>query len=178
MFWDNKENIDFGIEEGGRIGKFTHQVSINPDNRKLSIKQQKRRIFIEYYGEAIRNKPSPENCPGKNLVGLAQCFPDCVCDDSWNNTYTCAIDNFTSGKINKICQFEDEEKFLEIYNVFNDPFELDNLAETVNGGKSDESQNLKTIIQEFFSNFKNCEEDKCRDYCEHVYNSDILSNNL
>ena len=50
--------------------------------------EEKRRIFIEYYGEAVKGKPSPENCPGKNLVGLAQCFPDCVCDDSWNNTYT------------------------------------------------------------------------------------------
>ena len=99
--------------------------------------------------------------------------------DKWDTlTYTCAIDNFTSGKINKICQFADDQKFLEIYNVFNDPFELDNLAEIVNSGSSDESQKLKAVIQGFFSNFKNCKEDKCRDYSGHVDNNHILSNNL
>ena len=108
---------------------------------------QKRSIFLEYYGEAIKNQ-GWSGCP--NTIGLAQCFPDCVCDDAVNNTYNCQI----GPDLKKVCRFDDDEQFVEAYDTEKDPFELENVD-----GKMD---NLKENL-ELVNKFKSCENEECRE---------------
>ena len=39
---------------------------------------------------------------------LQNCFPDCVCEDSWNNTYTC-IRTLTEEENLIYCELADNE---------------------------------------------------------------------
>ena len=50
------------------------------------------------------------------------------CEDTKNNTYQCirSIDN----KENKVvCRFQDDENFLEYYDLNKDPYQLDNIPQ-------------------------------------------------
>lgn len=39
---------------------------------------------------------------------LQECFPDCVCEDAYNNTYACVRTVATSVNL-QYCEFEDKE---------------------------------------------------------------------
>lgn len=68
------------------------------------------------------------------------CLKDfgCKCQDAANNTYVClrtlppAQQQQQTGKNNEenslYCQFDDSEKFVEYYNLRDDPYQLDNRA--------------------------------------------------
>lgn len=103
---------------------------------------------------------------GKTLTSVIllpqECFPDCVCEDSYNNTYACVRTVAPSANL-QYCEFEDNEVSrcsvqsknvrkppccviwwqnhirplyplqlcAEVYNVTADPYQLTNIAHTV-----------------------------------------------
>ncbi|XP_048474570.1 glucosamine (N-acetyl)-6-sulfatase (Sanfilippo disease IIID), b isoform X1 [Rhincodon typus] len=83
-------------------------------------------FLVEYTGEGDA-KLDPA-CPNVG-PGVAECFPDCVCEDAFNNTYACVR---TLSKVNlQYCEFADSESFVEVYNLTSDPHQLVNIAKTV-----------------------------------------------
>ena len=58
-------------------------------------------------------------------------MPDCVCEDAWNNTYTCVremtLKNETIIKNLIYCEFVDSENFVEVYDMTQDPKQLKNI---------------------------------------------------
>uniref|UniRef100_A0A667Z4N5 N-acetylglucosamine-6-sulfatase n=1 Tax=Myripristis murdjan TaxID=586833 RepID=A0A667Z4N5_9TELE len=64
------------------------------------------------------------------LFSLQECFPDCVCEDSYNNTYACVRTVAPSANL-QYCEFDDNEVFVEVYNVTADPYQLTNIAKTI-----------------------------------------------
>lgn len=104
---------------------------------------------------------------GKTLTSVIllpqECFPDCVCEDSYNNTYACVRTVAPSANL-QYCEFEDNEVSrrvyfslkmsqiltvassggritcvlvyplqlcAEVYNVTADPYQLTNIAHTI-----------------------------------------------
>lgn len=86
-----------------------------------------------------------------------ECFPDCVCEDAFNNTYACVRTEGASVSL-QYCEFDDNEVhspqavkqkrsdcplevkwqyccllqvFVEVYNMTADPFQLKNIAKTI-----------------------------------------------
>ncbi|XP_074838037.1 N-acetylglucosamine-6-sulfatase-like [Carettochelys insculpta] len=83
-------------------------------------------FLVEYTGEGYADKDP--SCPALG-PGVAQCFPDCVCEDAFNNTYACvrALHPHTL----QYCEFADSQAFVELYNLTSDPHQLSNLARSV-----------------------------------------------
>ncbi|KAJ8261122.1 hypothetical protein COCON_G00168450 [Conger conger] len=80
-------------------------------------------FLVEYTGEG-HSAPDPA-CP-KLGPGLSQCFPDCVCEDAFNNTYAC-VRTLTNYNM-QYCEFADQESFVEVYNLTSDPHQLENIV--------------------------------------------------
>ncbi|XP_023194227.1 N-acetylglucosamine-6-sulfatase-like [Xiphophorus maculatus] len=84
-------------------------------------------FLIEYTGEG--NPTKDPTCP-KLGPGVSQCFPDCVCEDAFNNTYACV--RTLDGKQDlQYCEFADSESFVEMYNMTSDPHQLENIVKKV-----------------------------------------------
>uniref|UniRef100_A0A8C2PNX6 N-acetylglucosamine-6-sulfatase n=1 Tax=Cyprinus carpio TaxID=7962 RepID=A0A8C2PNX6_CYPCA len=64
------------------------------------------------------------------LLSLQECFPDCVCEDSYNNTYACVRTVAQAANL-QYCEFDDNEVFVEVYNLTADPFQLTNIAKSI-----------------------------------------------
>ncbi|XP_037518895.1 N-acetylglucosamine-6-sulfatase [Rhipicephalus sanguineus] len=82
-------------------------------------------FLVEYAGEG-QEGPYHGECPV--LQGVSGCDPEveCECQDSVNNTYLCT--RHISAEANtKFCTFDDDEGFVESYNLTADPHELENL---------------------------------------------------
>lgn len=84
-------------------------------------------ILVEYEGEG--SNVSDPACPLLG-PGVSECFPDCVCEDAYNNTYACVRTVAPSANL-QYCEFDDNEVFVEVYNVTADPFQLTNIAKTI-----------------------------------------------
>ncbi|XP_069773999.1 glucosamine (N-acetyl)-6-sulfatase (Sanfilippo disease IIID), b [Narcine bancroftii] len=84
-------------------------------------------FLVEYTGEG-RDKVDPM-CPHVG-PGEAQCFPDCVCEDAFNNTYAC-VRTLAKSDL-QYCEFADSENFVEVYNLTSDPHQLTNIIKSVN----------------------------------------------
>ncbi|XP_076804772.1 N-acetylglucosamine-6-sulfatase-like [Clavelina lepadiformis] len=86
-------------------------------------------FLVEYDGEGSNN-PRPE-CTEMD-AGVSHCFPDCVCEDAFNNTYSCVRTLDTLNKVDLMyCEFTDSETFVELYNHTTDPHQLNNIRSTV-----------------------------------------------
>ncbi|XP_071817804.1 N-acetylglucosamine-6-sulfatase-like [Apostichopus japonicus] len=86
-------------------------------------------FLVEYRGEY-----SPEGyagCPHTEFLNT--CYPNCVCEDGYNNTYTC-IRKITEKENTMFCQFSDSENFQEFYNLTADPYQLSNIASKLQPG--------------------------------------------
>ncbi|KAK2887886.1 hypothetical protein Q8A73_019334 [Channa argus] len=84
-------------------------------------------FLVEYTGEG--SPTTDPSCP-KLGPGLSQCFPDCVCEDAYNNTYACV--RTLDGKQNlQYCEFADSESFVEVYDLTPDPHQLENIVKKV-----------------------------------------------
>ncbi|KAH7936818.1 hypothetical protein HPB49_005529 [Dermacentor silvarum] len=82
-------------------------------------------FLVEYTGEGEESEHHGK-CPV--LQDVSGCDPavECECQDSKNNTYLCT--RHISAEANtKICAFDDDESFVESYNLTGDPYELKNL---------------------------------------------------
>uniref|UniRef100_A0A8C2GMX1 N-acetylglucosamine-6-sulfatase n=1 Tax=Cyprinus carpio TaxID=7962 RepID=A0A8C2GMX1_CYPCA len=84
-------------------------------------------VLVEYEGEG--SNISDPACPLLG-PGVSECFPDCVCEDSYNNTYACVRTVSQAANL-QYCEFDDNEVFVEVYNLTADPFQLSNIAKSI-----------------------------------------------
>ncbi|XP_004632186.1 N-acetylglucosamine-6-sulfatase [Octodon degus] len=84
-------------------------------------------ILVEYQGEG-RNVTDP-TCPSLS-PGVSQCFPDCICEDAYNNTYACVRTMSALWNL-QYCEFDDQEVFVEVYNLTADPDQITNIAKSI-----------------------------------------------
>uniref|UniRef100_A0A3Q0RXD5 N-acetylglucosamine-6-sulfatase n=1 Tax=Amphilophus citrinellus TaxID=61819 RepID=A0A3Q0RXD5_AMPCI len=110
-------------------------------------------FLVEYTGEGHPTKDPA--CP-KLGPGLSQCFPDCVCEDSYNNTYAC-VRTLDSNQNLQYCEFADSESFVEVYNLTADMHQLENIVKKVDPSV------LQTMNQRLIK-LQSCMGDSCRDY--------------
>ncbi|XP_056434822.1 glucosamine (N-acetyl)-6-sulfatase (Sanfilippo disease IIID), b [Gadus chalcogrammus] len=83
-------------------------------------------FLVEHTGEG---SPVPDPACPKLGRGLSHCLPNCVCEDSYNNTYACVR---TLVGINlQYCEFSDNESFVEVYNLTSDLSQLVNIVKKV-----------------------------------------------
>ncbi|KAG7218755.1 hypothetical protein INR49_007292 [Caranx melampygus] len=109
-------------------------------------------FLIEYTGEG--HPTTDPACP-KLGPGLSQCFPDCVCEDAYNNTYACVRTLDTQHNL-QYCEFADSESFVEVYNLTSDPHQLENIVKKVDPAI------LQTMNQRLIK-LQSCVRDSCRD---------------
>uniref|UniRef100_A0A667ZYQ3 N-acetylglucosamine-6-sulfatase n=1 Tax=Myripristis murdjan TaxID=586833 RepID=A0A667ZYQ3_9TELE len=102
-------------------------MSFLPIMGKLNSSSWRTDILVEYEGEG--SNVSDPACPLLG-PGVTECFPDCVCEDSYNNTYACVRTVAPSANL-QYCEFDDNEVFVEVYNVTADPYQLTNIAKTI-----------------------------------------------
>ncbi|XP_068609013.1 LOW QUALITY PROTEIN: glucosamine (N-acetyl)-6-sulfatase (Sanfilippo disease IIID), b [Brachionichthys hirsutus] len=108
-------------------------------------------FLIEYTGEG--SPTSDPTCP-KLGPGVSHCFPDCVCEDSYNNTYAC-VRTVDGGQNLQYCEFADSESFVELYNMTADPHQLENIVKKVDPSV------LQAMNQRLIK-LQSCEGDSCR----------------
>ncbi|XP_067114155.1 glucosamine (N-acetyl)-6-sulfatase (Sanfilippo disease IIID), b [Osmerus mordax] len=111
-------------------------------------------FLVEYNGEG-HTTPDP-SCP-KLGPGLSQCFPDCVCEDAFNNTYACV--RTLVGHNLQYCEFADSESFVEVYNLTSDPHQLENIVKKVD-------PTLLQAMNQRLIKLQSCVGDSCRDTSE------------
>jgi len=102
-------------------------------------------FLISYHGE------------GFPPCGMAQCPLDPhggSMPDSWNNTYHC-VRTITQQVNNIYCQFEDDEKFVEYYDLNVDPWQLSNKCNEL-------SPKEKSFMEERLSKLRTCRGENCR----------------
>ncbi|CAH0758716.1 unnamed protein product [Diatraea saccharalis] len=98
----------------------------------LDVKQviEERYMLVEYYGEGRDGSVDPK-CPWKyDSDNLAQCYPayECKCQDARNNTFAC-LRHIAQRLSMKYCVFDDHKNFAELYDLSEDPYELNNIIE-------------------------------------------------
>uniref|UniRef100_A0A665VPT7 N-acetylglucosamine-6-sulfatase n=1 Tax=Echeneis naucrates TaxID=173247 RepID=A0A665VPT7_ECHNA len=94
---------------------------------KMNSSSWRTDILVEYEGEG--NNVSDPACPLLG-PGVSECFPDCVCEDSYNNTYACVRTVAASANL-QYCEFDDNQVFVEVYNMTADPYQLTNIADSI-----------------------------------------------
>ncbi|KAM9841775.1 glucosamine (N-acetyl)-6-sulfatase (Sanfilippo disease IIID), b [Aulostomus maculatus] len=108
-------------------------------------------FLVEYTGEG--HSTEDPSCPQLG-PGLAHCFPDCVCEDAYNNTYACV--RTLDGKQNlQYCEFADSESFVEVYNLTSDPHQLENIVKKVDPA-------VLQAMNQLLIKLQSCVADSCR----------------
>ncbi|XP_066506701.1 glucosamine (N-acetyl)-6-sulfatase (Sanfilippo disease IIID), b [Hoplias malabaricus] len=113
-------------------------------------------FLVEYTGEGLF--PTDPDCP-KLGPGLANCFPDCVCEDAVNNTYAC-VRTLKDSNL-QYCEFADNESFVEVYNLTSDPHQLENIVKKVD-------PSLLQNMNQRLIKLQSCEGKSCRDIKSHL----------
>merc|ERR1712096_316217 len=93
-------------------------------------------FIVTYSGEFGTGGIDP-GCEGIVDGNMASCWKewDCKCQDVVNNTYAC-IRKLNDQEDSIVCQFDDDENFVEAYNIREDPYQLTN----INAVKSNKGQ--------------------------------------
>lgn len=114
-------------------------------------------FLVEYTGEGSAHDESQCHAP----YGLASCDPQvaCECEDAWNNTFLCTRHIATTVN-SKFCIFQDEEGFVESYNLSNDPYELRNLFLQPGFGSENLSECRQCVEQ-----LSRCSGEECSKNC-------------
>ncbi|XP_066225916.1 N-acetylglucosamine-6-sulfatase isoform X3 [Saccopteryx leptura] len=102
-------------------------MSLLPILRGASNVTWRSDVLVEYQGEG-HNVTDP-TCPSLS-PGVSQCFPDCVCEDAYNNTYACVRTMSALWDL-QYCEFDDQEVFVEVYNLTADPHQITNIAKSI-----------------------------------------------
>jgi N-acetylglucosamine-6-sulfatase len=84
-----------------------------------------RQFLIQHYGQGVDSQLIGCN---HSTVNQTDCLPLCVCEDSFNNTYSCVRSIGTSLGNSLYCEFADAKAFVELYDISKDPFQLHNMA--------------------------------------------------
>ncbi|XP_039302313.1 N-acetylglucosamine-6-sulfatase isoform X2 [Solenopsis invicta] len=100
-------------------------------NRNLS---QDRTVLIEYRGERSHKRPS-SGCPSDNDWNVTLCAKEmaCKCQDAANNTFSC-IRRVSPNFNNIFCIFEDDQQFIEAYDMNIDKYQMKNIGYTMKKG--------------------------------------------
>ncbi|XP_076664914.1 N-acetylglucosamine-6-sulfatase [Andrena cerasifolii] len=87
-----------------------------------------RTVLIEYRGERSKDTPS-SGCPTDSDPNVALCMKDmaCKCQDAANNTFSC-IRRVSPRYNNIFCIFEDDEHYVEAYNITTDNYQMENIG--------------------------------------------------
>lgn len=135
---------------GGSVPEYMDGKSILPELAKPT--GGGRSFLIEYHGEALggfSNQSSP--CASRWSPGLA-CFeegfeqlapgpfaggPLCSCQDALNNTYAC-IRTISTEENTLFCEFDDDEAFVEYYDLAEDVWQRTNLASSLSKWRLEE----------------------------------------
>ncbi|XP_067396359.1 N-acetylglucosamine-6-sulfatase-like isoform X1 [Emydura macquarii macquarii] len=107
-------------------------------------------FLVQYTGEGSLDRDPA--CPALG-PGVAQCFPDCVCEDAFNNTYACVRALRPHGL--QYCEFADSQTFVELYNLTADPLQLRNVARSVD-------PSLLEVLNQRLIKFLACAGPSCR----------------
>lgn len=84
-------------------------------------------FLVQHFGEGdLKIGGCPQLSPG-----VSCCWPNCVCEDAWNNTYSC-VRSLSSSEDMMYCEFRDKEAFVELYDIKKDPDQLKNIVKEVN----------------------------------------------
>lgn len=115
--------------------------------------QPRQSFLVEYRGEGVE-RPFHEECPV--LQGLSGCDPEveCECQDSVNNTYLCTR-HISANASTKFCIFDDDEGFVESYNLTADPYELENTF--LSSGSALRGYDCRTCLSEL----RSCRRESC-----------------
>jgi len=114
-------------------------ISFRPLLNGSIDKSWRQNILIEYHGEGLNDPATVYACPGLG-PGVSECVPDCVCDDASNNTFACVRRQIFTENLNLTndlvyCEFQDQENFVEIYDLLQDPAQLKNLRASMDPSK-------------------------------------------
>lgn len=86
-----------------------------------------RMMLVEHWGEYEAKQVDSEcHLTERDRVEFCTVDAGCHCQDSWNNTYSC-IRHMSSDDDVLFCEFRDSERFVEIYDLSKDPYEMKNL---------------------------------------------------
>ncbi|XP_077352948.1 glucosamine (N-acetyl)-6-sulfatase (Sanfilippo disease IIID), b isoform X2 [Festucalex cinctus] len=109
-------------------------------------------FLVEHTGEGL--SAGDPTCPAVG-PGLAQCFPDCVCEDSFNNTYAC-VRTLDGRHDMQYCEFADSESFVEVYDLRSDPHQLENIVKKVDPA-------VLQVMNQRLIQLQSCQGAGCRD---------------
>ncbi|XP_011867289.1 PREDICTED: N-acetylglucosamine-6-sulfatase-like [Vollenhovia emeryi] len=90
-----------------------------------------RTVLIEYRGEKS-NKPASSGCPSDRDLNVTLCEKEmaCKCQDAANNTFSC-IRRVSPHFNNIYCIFEDNQQFVEAYDMNVDEYQMTNIGYTM-----------------------------------------------
>jgi len=102
----------------------------NMDGQSLLDRSEdkSRQFLVEYRGES--GQGIDQGCEKWSIGGdMCSCRADyeCKCFDARNNTYDC-IRTLSADRNMVLCAFDDDENFVELYDLTSDPYQLENLA--------------------------------------------------
>ncbi|XP_076227289.1 N-acetylglucosamine-6-sulfatase isoform X2 [Nomia melanderi] len=88
-------------------------------------------LEIEYRGEKSKGIPS-SGCPTDSDPNVSFCMKDmaCKCQDAANNTFSC-IRRVSPEHNNIFCVFEDDQHYVEAYNITTDNYQMNNIGYTM-----------------------------------------------
>ncbi|XP_032691117.1 N-acetylglucosamine-6-sulfatase-like isoform X4 [Odontomachus brunneus] len=93
-----------------------------------------RTLLIEYRGERSRHRSS-SGCPSDWDLNVTLCVREmaCKCQDAANNTFSC-IRRVSPSFNNIFCVFEDDQEFIEAYDLNVDEYQMTNIGYTMKKG--------------------------------------------
>jgi len=152
--------ISLNIDILPTLVEMAHQkIPTDVDGRSLLTiikggKEEKWRsdLLYSHVGQGVYGRVPGCDQPVK---GLAECKPNCVCNDAHNNTFSCIRNFNTESSDWSYCEFQDSESFIEMYDLQKDPLQKNNVAQTYN----------PAVIKNFHTRLSaliGCSGDKCR----------------
>ena len=108
-----------------------------------------RETFVITYNGEYSTNGVPEECEGVVDAQMSQCTKEweCKCQDAANNTYFC-VRKLNNHENTLYCQFDDEESFVEAYDLSTDPYQLLNLVKM---NDTTQSQKITSSLEKFRS---------------------------
>ena len=109
---------------------YTHTDTLKKSTCFSETEQKRNEILISYHGRSGGAIDSQCKHFVKGDANMYNCIDsnDCKCADTRNNTFLC--NRYLDDEESKVlCIFEDEENFVEYYDLKKDPYELYNIPQ-------------------------------------------------
>ncbi|XP_070155513.1 N-acetylglucosamine-6-sulfatase isoform X1 [Polyergus mexicanus] len=115
---------------------------------------QDRTVLIEYRGERSKKAPS-SGCPSDSDPNVTLCMKEmaCKCQDTVNNTFSC-IRRVSPYFNNIFCIFEDDQRFIESYDIYVDEYQMTNIGYTM-------KQKLRSKFRKRLKRMAVCQNAEC-----------------